>query len=53
MVIFINNISSKNIVSDADNYSVIFPLGATTEERALLLAAAFMLDFRYFEDSPN
>ena len=46
-------IFSVTAIADTDNYGIIFPLNASTEERALLLAASMMLDYRYFEFDPN
>ena len=42
----------KSFVSDADNFSLVFPEGSTAEDRALLLGAVIMLDFMYFEEGP-
>ncbi len=39
------------MVSDADNFILNFPIDATGQDRALLLGAALLLDFRYFEQS--
>jgi len=38
------------MVSDADNYAINFPNGATKEEKALLMSAALLLDYLYFEE---
>jgi hypothetical protein len=35
----------KSAISDADNFSVMFPKDADGEAKALLLAAIIMLDF--------
>lgn len=43
----------RGMISDADNFSVLFPIKSTLEERACILAATLFLDFRYFEDSEN
>lgn len=37
------------LISDADNFSLLFPIKATAEERVLIMAACLLLDFRYFE----
>ena len=37
--------------SDADNYSLLFPIKANLEERALLLSATLFLDYLYFESN--
>lgn len=41
----------KNLISDSDNFSILFPIKSTLEDRALILAATLFLDFRYFEIS--
>ena len=43
----------KAAISDADNFSLVFPQQATREDRALLMSAVIMLDFMYFEENPN
>lgn len=40
----------KSMLSDADNFSMIFPSDATPENRALLLGSLILLDFTYFEE---
>lgn len=40
-------------MSDADNFSLNFPINATLKERALLLACTFFFDYRYFEHNPQ
>lgn len=40
----------KNLISDADNFSVPFPLNATWQEKTLLLGAVLMIDFMQFEE---
>jgi len=37
-------------ISDADNFAIHFPNGSTKEEKALLMSAALLLDYRYFEE---
>lgn len=44
---------AKNLMGDADNFSVPFPKGATFRDRALLLAVALLIDYRMFEESPT
>jgi len=39
----------KEIYSEADNFSVAFPVDLHVNLKALLLAAAFLIDFMYFE----
>lgn len=41
------------MISDADNFSLNFPVKATLKERALLLASTFFFDYRYFEHNPQ
>lgn len=43
----------KNMLTDADNFSVPFPGGTSFTERCLLLAVALFIDYRMFEDSPG
>jgi len=38
------------MVSDADNFAVHFPNNATKEDKALILSAVLLLDYRYFEE---
>lgn len=39
----------KEMFTDADNFSVKFPLGADVSRKALLLGALFLIDMVYFE----
>lgn len=39
----------KEIFTDADNFTIKFPVGAAVEEKALLLGALFLADLVYFE----
>ncbi len=41
------------MISDADNFSINFPYKATLKERAILMAASFFFDYRYFEHNPG
>lgn len=43
----------KNAITDADEFSVPFPNGSNWQHRALLLAAALLIDFRMFESGPE
>lgn len=43
----------KNAITDADEFSVPFPMGSPWQHRALLLAAALLVDFRMFESGPG
>jgi len=40
----------KNMMGDADNFSIPFPQGATFRDRALLIAAGLLIDYRMFEE---
>ncbi len=42
----------KNLVSDADNFSVPYPAGSTFDERILLLGASLFIDYMMFESGP-
>jgi len=41
------------ITSDPANFAAFFPAGATSNDKALLLAVIMMLDFTYFEEKPE
>ena len=41
---------AKELLSNADSYSVSFPKKQTWEQRALLLACVLFVDYRYFEE---
>ena len=41
----------QEMYSDADNFGVEFPPGSTSQEKALLLAATFIIDFLFFENN--
>lgn len=40
----------EEAVTDADNFGCTFPLDATPHQKAVLLAAVFLIDFLFFED---
>ena len=40
----------KNMMADSDNFSVPFPIGATWQDKTLLLASVLMIDFMQFEE---
>lgn len=42
---------AKEMFTDADNFSVNFPMQMPVNHKALLLASAFLVDFMYFEDT--
>jgi hypothetical protein len=41
----------KEMLTDADNFEIIFPDDATPEDKLMLIGTALMIDFRYFEDN--
>jgi hypothetical protein len=43
----------QELVSDADNFVINFPLAATPEEKLMLIGTTLMIDYRYFEDNGN
>ncbi|TNN21185.1 Phospholipid scramblase 2 [Schistosoma japonicum] len=43
----------KELFTDADNFSISFPLDLDVKIKAILLGAVFLIDFSYFENSPN
>lgn len=43
----------KELLTDADNFEVLFPPNASPEEKLLMIGAALMIDYRYFEDTTN
>lgn len=47
------NAGLQELISDADNFEVIFPQDATPEEKLMLIGATLMLDYSFFEDSGN
>ena len=43
----------QEAMSDADNFGCAFPEGATAADKAVLLAAVFLIDFMFFESAGN
>ena len=43
----------REAATDADNFGCTFPPTVTPEAKAVILAAVFLIDFLYFEDSGN
>lgn len=41
------------LLSNADNFEIDFPGDATPEEKLMLIGATLMIDYRYFEESPD
>lgn len=40
----------KNMITNADNFSIPFPQGADWKHRCLLMAAGLLIDYRMFEN---
>jgi len=43
----------QEFFTDADNFGVQFPIGMSVEHKAVILNAVFLIDFNYFEESPD
>eukprot|EP01017_Pseudomicrothorax_dubius_P021817 TRINITY_DN2346_c0_g1_i1.p1 TRINITY_DN2346_c0_g1~~TRINITY_DN2346_c0_g1_i1.p1 ORF type:complete len:308 (-),score=23.27 TRINITY_DN2346_c0_g1_i1:188-1111(-) len=43
----------RAMISDADDFSLIFPSGITVEDKCLLIASLIMMDYAYFEQKPS
>lgn len=43
----------QELFTDTDNFGCKFPIKATAEHKALLIATVLFIDFRYFEMSPQ
>jgi hypothetical protein len=41
----------QELVSDADNFELVFPKDATPEEKMMLIGTVLMIDYRHFEDN--
>jgi hypothetical protein len=41
----------QELLTDADNFELVFPTSANAEEKLLLIGAVIMIDFRYYEDN--
>ena len=41
------------LITDADNFGITFPMDLDVKVKATLLAACFLIDFLYFEQSQN
>ena len=41
----------QELVSDADNFELVFPVNATPEEKLTLISAVLLIDYRFFEDN--
>jgi hypothetical protein len=44
---------AKELLSNADEYTIKFPEGIPWTHKALLVATCIFLDYRYFEESPG
>jgi len=42
----------KACMTDADAFSIIFPVNSTPQQKLLLTFAILLFDFSYFENSP-
>eukprot|EP00826_Nyctotherus_ovalis_P053630 TRINITY_DN6994_c0_g1_i3.p1 TRINITY_DN6994_c0_g1~~TRINITY_DN6994_c0_g1_i3.p1 ORF type:complete len:260 (+),score=43.55 TRINITY_DN6994_c0_g1_i3:47-781(+) len=42
----------RALFSDADSYSLTFPLNMTARFKIMVMVAAILIDYRHFEDSP-
>ena len=40
----------QELLTDADNFEILFPSDASPEEKLLIIGATLMIDYRYFED---
>ncbi|KAF4519480.1 hypothetical protein B566_EDAN010089 [Ephemera danica] len=45
--------AAKEALTDADNFSVSFPMDLEVRMKAVMLGACFLIDFMYFESSPT
>jgi hypothetical protein len=43
----------QELVSEADNFDVVFPVNATPEDKLLIIINVLMIDFRYFESETD
>jgi hypothetical protein len=41
----------QELVSDADNFEIVFPVDATPEDKLMLIGTTLMIDYRFFEDN--
>jgi hypothetical protein len=41
------------LVSDEDNFELIFPQNATPEDKLMLISTVLMIDYRFYEDNGN
>ena len=44
---------AKELFTDADNFSVTFPLDLDARVKATMLGAVFLIDFNFFETPPD
>lgn len=45
------NAGLQELISDADNFEIVFPIDASPEEKFMLIGATLMLDYAFFEDN--
>jgi hypothetical protein len=43
----------QELISDADNFEIVFPEAATPEEKFMLICCVLMIDYRFHEINPN
>ena len=43
----------QSLISDADNFEIMFPIDATPEDKLMLIGAALMIDYSLFEENPR
>ncbi|KAK4470636.1 hypothetical protein MN116_006171 [Schistosoma mekongi] len=43
----------QELFTDADNFGISFPMDLDVKIKAVLLAAVFLIDYKYFETKPN
>jgi Scramblase len=41
------------LYTDADNFGVVFPSYASPQDKALIFAATFLIDYLFFEEKPR
>lgn len=43
----------QEMVSDADNFEIVFPIDATPQEKLLLIGVVLMIDYRFYESNES
>lgn len=44
---------AQTVLTDADNFEINFPKGASTYDKMMIIGATLMIDYTYFEDDGN